>query len=225
MIRNLNNLLIFKTKLNSIYLSLILWLKLSFDVVAFWRRVYVKFIKDFFDVICYTTKNKNFYPFIKSLKKKNYILNFLSYPTTNWSLYMRHSLKITFRRRNTFFVIVDSRGHVLRTTTVRREGFFGRRRKEYLSLHTTIKEVKKLIDLLGIEVLDVDFLGVGKFRFIVKKLFKSRRKVWMFRFKTSIKILVPHNGCRPVKSKNRRKLKWKRFYKKPKKKKKRSYIF
>ena len=138
---------------------------------------------------------------------------------------MRHSLKITFRRRNTFFVIVDSKGHVLRTTTVRREGFFGRRRKEYLSLHTTIKEVKKLIDLLSIEVLDVDFLGVGKFRFIVKKLFKSRRKVWMFRFKTSIKMLVPHNGCRPVKSKNRRKLKWKRFYKKSQKKTKKNYTF
>ena len=90
---------------------------------------------------------------------------------------MRHGLKITFRRRNTFFVIVDPQGKVLKTTTVRREGFFGRRRKEYLSLYTTIKEVKKLIDLLGIEVLDVNFLGAGKFRFIVKKIFKSERKI------------------------------------------------
>jgi hypothetical protein len=93
--------------------------------------------------------------FKKSLKKKLSRLNW----TSCKALHKTYSLNITFRRRNTFFVIVSPYGSVIKTTSVRREGFKGRSQRQYGSMEKTIRQVKTIIEKFRIRFLNVTFLG------------------------------------------------------------------
>ena len=55
-------------------------------------------------------------------------------------------LKVTYRRRNTFFVITDHLGFIVDTTTIRRQGFYGRRRRQYTAMQGTLRSIKKKIE-------------------------------------------------------------------------------
>ena len=141
----------------------------------------------------------------------------------NFKFLYSFKLIITFKKRNTFFVLSDFFNRVQKTTTIRREGFFGRRRKAFLSLQTTLNIINKSIYELNTSVLDVILLGWSRFKYLIKKTLKKKpnkikkkknKKPKVIRFKTEVKLKIPHNGCRLHKSKNRRRLRWKRFFKK-----------
>lgn len=117
-------------------------------------------------------------------------------------------LKVTFRKRNTFFVLTDSKNFILESTTIRRQGFYGRRRRQYTAMQGTLRKLKKYLKFLFIDDLEVTFIGSNRFRFILRKVFRKREGKFKFsRYKTVLKPKVPHNGTKRQKSKNRRKLK------------------
>lgn len=126
-------------------------------------------------------------------------------------------LYVTFARRNTFFNLADHKSRTLYLTTVRREGFLGRRRSAYTSIFSTSRIVKQKIKLLKLSSIAVVYKGWSRFRVAIKKSLRYRD-----RFKVPISyiryvIKIPHNGCRPRKTKRKkrkRKLFLKRRFKK-----------
>ena len=126
-------------------------------------------------------------------------------------------LKVTYRRRNTFFVITDHLGFIVDTTTIRRQGFYGRRRRQYTAMQGTLRSIKKKLKMFFIKNLEVTFIRSNRFSYMVRKVLRNWE--WRFklsRYKTILKPKIPHNGTRSIKSKNRRRLKWKRFFRKVK---------
>lgn len=81
-------------------------------------------------------------------------------------------LKVTYRRRNTFFVITDHLGFILDTTTIRRQGFYGRRRRQYTAMQGTLRSIKKKLKMFFIKNLEVTFIRSNRFRFILRKVFR-----------------------------------------------------
>ena len=136
---------------------------------------------------------------------------FANTPTKKGFLY------VTFARRNTFFNLADYKSRTLYLTTVRREGFLGRRRSAYTSIFSTSRIVKQRIKLLKLSSIAVVYKGWSRFRVAIKKSLRYRD-----RFKVPISyiryvIKIPHNGCRPRKTKRKkrkRKLFLKRRFKK-----------
>jgi hypothetical protein len=82
-------------------------------------------------------------------------------------------LKVTYRRRNTFFVLTDNLDNVMSTTTIRREGFYGRRRRQYTAMQGTLRSIKKKLKMFFIKNLEVTFIRSNRFRFILRKVFRK----------------------------------------------------
>lgn len=157
--------------------------------------------------------------FKRELKKKKTELK----PNLTNNLYFNKEsskLRIRFTHRNTFFTISDSKENILKTTSIRREGFYGRRRKTFTSLLTAMRSIKKSLRFLKIIKLDLIIIGWSKYRYAIRKALKdnltwlSENNLKSINYNYIIyKLKIPHNGCRLSKAKNRKRLKWKRFFK------------
>ena len=152
--------------------------------------------------------------FKKILEKKKYFIK------TGAKFVKKFKLKISFGRRNTFFSILSPNNEIIEYTTIRRQGFYGRTRKSFIALQSTLRKIKERLKKLKIKNLETFFIGWSRFRFLLKKtLSENKKRYRIIRFKNVTKLKVPHNGSLPKKSKNRRRLRWKRFFKRLKRKK------
>lgn len=68
-------------------------------------------------------------------------------------------LHITFKKRNIFFNLSSFKSKTLFLTTVRKEGFIGRRRREYISIYSTIRIIKKKFKRYKLKKLAVLYSG------------------------------------------------------------------
>lgn len=82
-------------------------------------------------------------------------------------------LKVTYRRRNTFFVITDHLGFIVDTTTIRRQGFYGRRRRQYTAMQGTLRSIKKKLKMFFIKNLEVTFIRSNRFSYMVRKVLRN----------------------------------------------------
>jgi hypothetical protein len=71
----------------------------------------------------------------------------------------RGFLYVTFARRNTFFNLADHTHKTKQLTTVRREGFLGRRRADYTSIFSTARIVKQKFKYLNFSRISVIYKG------------------------------------------------------------------
>ena len=68
-------------------------------------------------------------------------------------------LHITFKRRNVFFNLSTQFFQTLFLTTVRKQGFLGRRRQEYISIYSTMRIVKRKFKRYKLKKLSVIYNG------------------------------------------------------------------
>lgn len=66
---------------------------------------------------------------------------------------------ITFSRRNMFLVIAKLNNTIKVSTTLRKEGFFGRRRQQYVSIYDTIRFIKRLMRKVHINTIGLIYNG------------------------------------------------------------------
>lgn len=167
--------------------------------------IYVKKVKYF----------KYLNTYFKIFKKSDILNRYLKTKFDERKRRLIYRLRVSFKRKNAYFIVLNPWGRVIGSTSITREGFKGRRRKEFVSMQITVKKAIKLLHKLYINMIKVTIVGFNRFRFLIKKLI--RREKWgkrrLYRVSTKMFTLIPHNGCRPVKSKNRRRIKWKRFFK------------
>jgi ribosomal protein S11 len=122
------------------------------------------------------------------------------------------SLHVTFKKRNTFFLLRDYKNKTLYLTTVRKEGYLGRRRKEYVSIFTVAKQIKPLIYKYKLNKISLLFSGWSRFKWAVKKALRYRDGYRPSLNYVKFLVKVPHNGCRSPKLR-RKKRSRRRFFK------------
>ena len=122
------------------------------------------------------------------------------------------SLHVTFKKRNTFFLLRDFKNRTLYLTTVRKEGYLGRRRKEYVSIFTVAKQIKPLIYKYKLNKISLLFSGWSRFKWAVKKALRYRDGYRPSLNYVKFSVKVPHNGCRSPKLR-RKKRNRRRFFK------------
>jgi len=119
--------------------------------------------------------------------------------------YKKGILFITFKKKNIFFNIASNKSKSLHITTLRRLGFLGRKRREYLSIWSAIRSIKKIVRVnYKIRRLALVYKGWNRFRIAIKNSLRhwDQYKVPLLYIKFIIKI--PHNGCRPKKKKKKK---------------------
>jgi hypothetical protein len=89
-----------------------------------------RFINKNLTKIKYSKKQKK-YVIIKSLKKQEKNTHFF--------------LNITFKKKNTFFNVSQNFGNTVYLTSVRKEGYIGRKRTQYNSIFSVMRVVRKVI--------------------------------------------------------------------------------
>ena len=118
-----------------------------------------------------------------------------------------------------FLVLSKQDNILLHSTTLRKEGFLGRRRQQYVSVYDTVRVIKKIMRKFKISYICLIYNGWNRFKVAVKNSFKSKYyhkvKIVYIKFLYSL----PHNGCRATKRrrKKRKKRRWlkpKRWFKK-----------
>lgn len=85
--------------------------------------------------------SKKLIKIIYSKKQKKYIIIKLAKKKINHNIL----LNITFKKRNTFFNISKSFGKTVYLTSVRKEGYVGRKRTQYNSIFSVMRLVRKII--------------------------------------------------------------------------------
>jgi len=142
-------------------------------------------------------KHKARYRLTKALNKKNRKLN-------------KGILSVTFSKRNMFLNLATNKHKSLLVTTLRRLGFLGRRRKEYLSIFSAVNVVKQTLRKYRIKCLSIIYNGWNRFRVAVKNCLKYRDRFKVPTLFIKFNLKIPHNGCRLKKkiSKKRKKKVW-----------------
>lgn len=172
--------------------------------------------------------NKNIKP-INILNKVNGNL-YLNYLIINKIFSLKKSnipvesfkVRVKFSKRNVFFTLSTSFEKVLKKTTMKQEGYKGRMSKKYHSIMMVTRSLKNTLRSLRITSFDLIIIGWSRFRHAIKKAFKDNW-VWLKKNKykrfqkdfTYYNLKIPHNGCRSDKRKNKRRIKWKKFFSKP----------
>jgi ribosomal protein S11 len=155
--------------------------------------------------------NKNLVKITYSKKQKKYIIIKLSKKIKKTHIL----LNITFKKRNTFFNVSQNFGKTIYLTSVRKEGYVGRKRTQYNSIFSVMRLVRKVIVnyfIVKDSTLSIIYKGWSRFRFAIKKSLNISGDSTVLPInyvKYSVKI--PHNGCRAPKKRNRKKSK--RFFK------------
>ena len=155
----------------------------------------------------YLKKKKKLYNsrLLSRLKKKKMLLN-------------TGKLRITFTKRNMFLNLATFSNKSLLVTTLRKLGFLGRRRREYLSIYSAVRLVKQNLRKYKIQKLAIIYKGWNRFRIAVKNALKCRDRFRVPILYVKFAIKIPHNGCRL--NKKKRKKRKKRVWLK----KKKSYV-
>lgn len=123
---------------------------LSLDVLS---NLQNKFIYFFLHFKIFPAHQKNY---IKLISKKNYKSKLIKKELKHKDLGILH---ITFTKRNAFINLSTHNYNTILLTTLRREGFLGRRRQEYVSLFTTIRVVKKKLSKFKFKRLALVYSG------------------------------------------------------------------
>jgi ribosomal protein S11 len=155
--------------------------------------------------------NKNLVKIAYSKKQKKYVIIKLLKKTKKTHIL----LNITFKKRNTFFNVSQNFGKTIYLTSVRKEGYVGRKRTQYNSIFSVMRLVRKVIVnyfIIKDSTLAIIYKGWSRFRFAIKKSLNISGDSTILPI-NYIKYLVkiPHNGCRAPKKRNRKKSK--RFFK------------
>jgi ribosomal protein S11 len=127
-----------------------------------------------------------------------------------------------------FLVITKLNNTIKVSTTLRKEGFFGRRRQQYVSIYDTIRFIKRLMRKVEINTIGLIYNGWNRFKVAIRNALRSK-----YYFKIKVRYIrflynLPHNGCRETKRrrKKRNKKRWlrkKRFFTRKRKKRRLHY--
>lgn len=99
------------------------------------------------------TYTNNSYKYSPSIKRSRVV------PLNFFKSYINPKLRLIFTHRNTFFTISDPYERLLKTTSMRKEGFSGRRRKDFTSLLTVLRGIKRSLWFLKIKKFDLIIIG------------------------------------------------------------------
>ena len=106
-------------------------------------------------IICYKVlfRIKNY--FLKVLRNNSLRIRFVKHGLrlkvyNRARIYIPVFLYITFKKRNAFFNLSLSGGQTIKLTTLRKEGYVGRRRLEYTSLFSVMRSMRTILaDLMS----------------------------------------------------------------------------
>lgn len=116
-------------------------------------------------------------------------------------------LHVSFKKRNVFFNLSNQFFKTLYLTTLRKQGFLGRRRQEYLSIWSTVQMIKQKIKRFKLQTLALVYTGWNRFRVAIKNSLRSWDLYKVPLCYARFVVKIPHNGCRVKKKKEKKRKK------------------
>lgn len=117
------------------------------------------------------------------------------------------NLFINLKKRNIIFNLTNIAGDSFFMTTLRREGYTGRRQLEYTSVESTALIIKSVLENLKITRIGLYYNGWHRFRYAIRKVLDNNLKYYLKIKFIKYRLKIPHNGCRLRRLKNQNR-KW-----------------